>query len=57
MVPLILGNPQLELKLGGQTYSGLRLATLQLSLYMSYSLNSLKGGYLGDYIGDYYRGY
>ena len=23
---------------------------------MSYSLNSLKGGYIGDYIGDYYRG-
>ena len=25
-------------------------------LCMSYSLNSLKGGYTGDYIGDYYRG-
>ena len=25
--------------------------------YMTYSLNSLKGGYIGDYIGDYYRGY
>ena len=24
---------------------------------MSYSLNSLKGGYIGDYIGDYYRAY
>ena len=24
---------------------------------MSYSLNSLKEGYIGDYIGDYYRGY
>ena len=23
---------------------------------MSYSLNSLKGVYMGDYIGDYYRG-
>ena len=22
-----------------------------------YSLNSLKGGYIGDYIGDDYRGY
>ena len=22
---------------------------------MSYSLNSLKGGYIRDYIGDYYR--
>ena len=27
------------------------------SMHMSYSLNSLKGGYIGDYIGDYYRGY
>ena len=25
--------------------------------HMSYSLNSLKGGYIGDYTGDYYRGY
>ena len=25
--------------------------------HMGYSLNSLKGGYIGDYIGDYYRGY
>ena len=25
--------------------------------HLSYSLNSLKGGYIGDYIGDYYRGY
>ena len=25
--------------------------------YMSCSLNSLKGGYIGEYIGDYYRGY
>ena len=24
---------------------------------MSYSLNSLKGGYIGDYIGDYHRAY
>ena len=24
-------------------------------LQLSYSLNSLKGGYIGDYIGDYYR--
>ena len=27
------------------------------SRHVSYSLNSLKGGYIGDYIGDYYRGY
>ena len=26
-------------------------------IHVSYSLNSLKGGYIGDYIGDYYRGY
>ena len=25
-------------------------------LYMSYSLNSLMGGYIGDYVEDYYRG-
>ena len=25
--------------------------------YVSYSLNSLKGVYMGDYIRDYYRGY
>ena len=28
-----------------------------LLLHMSYSLNSLKGGYMGDDIGDYYRAY
>ena len=26
-------------------------------LHVSYSLNSLKGGYIGGYITDYYRGY
>ena len=26
-------------------------------VYISYSLNSSKGGYIGDYIGNYYRGY
>ena len=25
--------------------------------HVSYSLNSLKGVYIGDYIGAYYRGY
>ena len=25
--------------------------------YRSYSLNSLKGGYIGEYIGDYHRAY
>ena len=24
---------------------------------LSYSLNSLKGAYIGDYIGDYHRGH
>ena len=24
--------------------------------HRSYSLNSLKGGYVGDYVGDYYTG-
>ena len=41
-------------------YHMMWLAQLLKSLddpYMSYSLNSLKGGYIGDYIGDYYRGY
>ena len=28
-----------------------------IDAHMSYSLNSLKGGYMGDNIGDYYRGY
>ena len=28
-----------------------------LQVHMSYSLNSLKGVYMGNYIGDYYRGY
>ena len=28
-----------------------------IKYYMSYSLNSSKGGYIRDYIGDYYRGY
>ena len=26
-------------------------------IHLSYSLNCLKGGYIGDHIGDYYRGY
>ena len=36
-------------------------AELYPALHVSYSLNSLKGGYMrgymGDYMGDYYRGY
>ena len=27
------------------------------AIYMSYSLNSLKGGYIGDNLGNYYRAY
>ena len=34
-----------------------KLAGFQRQPHMSYSLNSLKGGYIGDFIGDYYRGY
>ena len=30
---------------------------LLFETYVSYSLNSLKGGYIGGYIRDYYRGY
>ena len=29
---------------------------LGFKVYMSYSLNSLKGGYIGDYIWESYRG-
>ena len=28
-----------------------------MGTYLSYSLNSLKGGYIGNYIRDYYRAY
>ena len=31
------------------------LGALGDARHMSYSLNSLKGGYIGDYIRDYYR--
>ena len=30
---------------------------IQAQGYVSYSLNSSKGGYIGDNIGDYYKGY
>ena len=36
-------------------FTGLPLRSF-LVTHMSYSLNSLKGGYMGDYIGYYYRG-
>ena len=26
-------------------------------VYVSYGLNSSKGGFIGDYIGEYHRGY
>ena len=44
----ILGQGQINLRFGGGE---------GIVVYMYYSLNSLKGGYIGDYIGDYYRGY
>ena len=30
---------------------------MEALVHMSYSLNILKGGYIGDYIGDYFRGH
>ena len=33
------------------------IASLWAQFHISYSLNSVKGGYIGGYIGDYYRGY
>ena len=36
---------------------GFRKHLKGLQGYVSFSLNSLKGVYIGDYIGDYYRGY
>ena len=58
--PVIVGT--LEKR---QKHEGLKVTTLtrmaaqrrQKRHHMYYSLNSLKGGYIGDYIGDYYRGY
>ena len=38
-----------------RVYRGSRLKVKPL--HVSYSLNSLKGGYIGDHIGDYYRAY
>ena len=39
--------------------SEMRVCSVHLKAFnhMSFSLNFLKGGYIGDYIGDYYRGY
>ena len=34
-----------------------RFLDVRLYSYVSHSLNSSKGGYIGDYIGDYYRAY
>ena len=44
------------LKINGNTHPS-SLSPISVRRYMGYSLNSLKGGYIGDYIGDYYRGY
>ena len=51
-------GPLLGCNMGGIWVLNLirRHSSLQ-SCHMSYSLNSLKGGYIGDYIGDYYREY
>ena len=38
-------------------WAGMRWDNNSTNNSMSYSLNSLKGGYIRDYIGDYYRGY
>ena len=42
---------------GGCYWNPFLLSLLTTRNYMSYSLNSLKGFYIGDYIGDYYKGY
>ena len=47
--PSILGS------ILGSPYSG--KLPYNMEIHMSYSLNSLRGGYIGDYIGDYCRGY
>ena len=39
------------------TFSLTKVLSDQKHIHMSYSLNSLRGVYIGDYIGDYYRGY
>ena len=41
----------------GKTPAVIAMALAMGRCHMSYSLNSLKGGYIGDYIWDYYRGY
>ena len=33
----------------------LALKSAYMGFHVSYSPNSLKGGYIGDFIGDYYR--
>ena len=35
----------------------IRIMTTWHNDYMSYSLHSLRLGYIGDFTGDYYRGY
>ena len=46
-----------RMPLGESATRRARLGSYTEGHHMYYSLNSLKGGYIGDYIGDYYRGY
>ena len=47
------GSPNL----GGAKFPEICGRSESSQAHMSYSRNSLKGGYIGDSIGDYYRGY
>ena len=47
----------MEKKMENEMETGIIGQLIGIRGYMSHSLNSLKGGYIGDYIGDYYRGY
>ena len=44
-------------RLPGANLTAPRLLGNSMDGYMSHSLNSFKGVYIGGYIGDYYRGY
>ena len=46
-------------KEGGYDFAGTGECIMQpkQEAQISFSLNSLKGGYIGDYLGDYYKGY
>ena len=56
-VALILGNPYIASPQSAYIYfRAITCCKIPLQ-HVSYSLNSLKGGYIGDYIRNYYRGY